>query len=114
MNSTAAVYAMLFLAIVLEVVGTTALQMSQQFTRPLPTLVLVVCYAAAFYCLSFTLRSIPVGIAYAIWSALGIVLISLVGLVVFKQKLDLPAIVGLALIIGGVLVVNIFSKSVSH
>lgn len=114
MNSTAAVYAMLFLAIVLEVVGTTALQMSQQFTRPLPTLVLVVCYAAAFYCLSITLRSIPVGIAYAIWSALGIVLISLVGLVVFKQKLDLPAIVGLALIIGGVLIVNIFSKSVSH
>lgn len=109
-----AVYALLFVAIVLEVIGTTALQLSQQFTRLGPTLVLVVCYAAAFYCLSITLRVIPVGIAYAIWSALGIVLISLVGLIYFKQRLDLPAILGLALIIAGVLVVNLFSKSVSH
>jgi len=96
------------------VIGTTALQMSQQFTRLGPTVVLVVCYAAAFYCLSVTLRVIPVGIAYAIWSALGIVLISVVGLVFFRQKLDLAAIIGLALIIIGVLVVNLFSKSVSH
>jgi len=88
--------------------------MSQQFTRLGPTIVLVVCYAAAFYCLSVTLRVIPVGIAYAIWSALGIVLISVVGLVFFRQKLDLAAIIGLALIIIGVLVVNLFSKSVSH
>ncbi len=109
-----AVYALLFVAIVLEVIGTTALQLSQQFTRLGPTLVLVVCYAAAFYCLSITLRVIPVGIAYAIWSALGIVLISMVGLIYFKQRLDLPAILGLALIIAGVLVVNLFSKSVSH
>ena len=112
--ANASVYAMLLVAIVLEVIGTTALQMSQQFTRLGPTIVLVVCYAAAFYCLSVTLRVIPVGIAYAIWSALGIVLISMVGVVLFRQKLDLAAIIGLALIIAGVLVVNLFSKSVSH
>ncbi|TCL74538.1 SMR family transporter [Rhizobium sp. BK251] len=113
MNITA-VYAMLFVAIVLEVVGTTALQMSQQFTRLWPTLAVIACYAGAFYCLSLTLRSIPVGVAYAIWSALGIVLISSVGLVFFKQKLDLAAVIGLGLIIAGVVVVNLFSKSVSH
>jgi small multidrug resistance pump len=112
--ANASVYAMLLVATVLEVIGTTALQMSQQFTRLGPTVVLVVCYAAAFYCLSITLRVIPVGIAYAIWSALGIVLISMVGVVLFRQKLDLAAILGLALIIAGVLVVNLFSKSVSH
>jgi small multidrug resistance pump len=112
--ANASVYAMLLAAIVLEVIGTTALQMSQQFTRLGPTLVLLVCYAGAFYCLSVTLRVIPVGIAYAIWSALGIVLISMVGVVLFRQKLDLAAIIGLGLIIAGVLVVNLFSKSVSH
>ncbi|EJB05853.1 small multidrug resistance pump [Rhizobium sp. BK619] len=112
--SQAAVYGLLFAAIVLEVIGTTALQLSQQFTRIGPTVLVVACYAAAFYCLSLTLKSIPVGIAYAIWSALGIVLISSVGLVFFKQRLDLPAIVGLGLIISGVVVVNLFSKSVSH
>ncbi|MBN8949226.1 MULTISPECIES: SMR family transporter [unclassified Rhizobium] len=112
--ANASVYAMLLVAIVLEVIGTTALQMSQQFTRLGPTIVVMICYAAAFYCLSVTLRVIPVGIAYAIWSALGIVLISVVGVVLFRQKLDLAAIIGLALIIAGVLVVNLFSKSVTH
>ncbi|MEF0942499.1 SMR family transporter [Rhizobium sp. BR 362] len=112
--ANASVYAMLLVAIVLEVVGTTALQMSQQFTRLGPSIVLVLCYVAAFYFLSLTLRVIPVGIAYAIWSALGIVLISAVGLVFFRQKLDLAAIIGLGLIIAGVLVVNLFSKSISH
>ncbi|TCU32454.1 SMR family transporter [Rhizobium azibense] len=112
--SPAAVYALLFAAIVLEVIGTTALQLSQQLTRFWPSLLLVVCYTAAFYVLSLTLKVIPVGIAYAIWSALGIVLISVVGFVYFKQRLDLPAVIGLGLIITGVLVVNIFSKSISH
>ncbi|WP_438617525.1 DMT family transporter [Oryzifoliimicrobium ureilyticus] len=107
-------YGMLFLAIVLEVIGTTALQASQQFTRLWPTLIMAACYCSAFYCLSVTLKTIPVGIAYAIWSGLGIVLISIVGLVFFKQKLDLPAILGLGLIITGVLIVNLFSKSIQH
>jgi len=112
--SPVAVYALLFAAIVLEVIGTTALQLSQQFTRLWPSVLLLVCYAAAFYALSHTLKVIPVGIAYAIWSALGIVLISAVGLVCFKQRLDLPAVIGLALIVAGVLIVNIYSKSISH
>ena len=112
--ANASVYVLLFLAIALEVIGTTALQMSQQFTRPGPIVVLVLCYMAAFYCLSVTLKVIPVGIAYAIWGGLGIVLISIVGIVLFRQKLDLPAIIGMALIIVGVLVVNLFSKSISH
>ena len=75
---------------------------------------MAVCYAVAFYFLSMTLRVIPVGVAYAIWSALGIVLISLVGLVLFRQRLDFPAIVGLTFIVVGVLIVNLFSKSISH
>lgn len=104
-------HAALGLAIVLEVIGTSALQASRQFTQPLPTTVMAICYLGAFYCLSLALRAIPVGIAYAIWSGLGIVLISLVGLVVFKQKLDLPAVLGLGLIVAGVVVVNVFSKS---
>lgn len=107
-------YLALLAAIVLEVLGTSALQASQQFTRPLPTLVTIVSYLGAFYLLSLVLRVIPVGIAYAIWSGLGIVLISTVGLVVFKQKLDLPAIVGLGMIVAGVVVVNVFSETITH
>ncbi len=101
-------------AIALEVAGTTMLQMSQQFTRPWPTLGMGVCYLIAFYLLSIALKQIPVGLAYAIWSGLGVVMIATIGAVLFKQKLDLPAIAGLALIVGGVLVINLFSKSVSH
>ncbi|MFT4190946.1 MAG: SMR family transporter [Comamonas sp.] len=100
-------YASLLLAIVLEVVGTSALQQSQQFTRLAPTLLMAACYAGAFYLLSHTLKTMPVGIAYAIWSGLGIVLISLVGYLRFGQRLDAPAI-------AGVLVVNLFSKSLAH
>lgn len=101
-------------AIGFEVMGTTLLQQSQQFTKPWPTAGLAVCYGVAFYLLTLALKQIPVGLAYAIWSGLGVVLISVIGLFLFKQKLDLPAIIGLALIIGGVVVINLFSKSVSH
>jgi small multidrug resistance pump len=107
-------YLFLIAAIVLETIGTSSLQASQQFTRPLPTALMTVSYLVAFYCLSHALKVIPVGIAYAIWSGLGIVLISTIGLVVFKQKLDGPALIGLALIIAGVVVVNVFSKSMTH
>ncbi len=107
-------YAALMSAIVLEVIGTTFLQKSQQFTRLLPTLGMAVSYLAAFWLLSFTLKTIPVGIAYAIWSATGIVLISLVGFFAFGQRLDTPALIGIALIIAGVIVVNLFSTSVGH
>ena len=107
-------YGALFAAIVFEVIGTSFLQQTQQWTRLVPTLLMGASYAVAFYLLSITLLTMPVGIAYAIWSGLGIVLISLVGLVVFKQSLDLPAIIGLGLIVAGVLIVNLFSESVRH
>lgn len=107
-------YGSLAIAIALEVVGTTLLQQSQQFTRLLPTLGMALCYGAAFYLLSIALRTIPVGIAYGIWSGLGIVLVSAVGFFLFRQTLDLAAIIGIGLIIAGVIVVNVFSNSVSH
>ena len=107
-------WAALLGAIALEVAGTTMLQASQQFTRVWPTAGMAVCYGLAFYLLSIALRQMPVGIAYAIWSGLGVVLISVIGTVVFRQRLDLPAMVGLALIVGGVAVINLFSKTVGH
>ncbi len=107
-------WAALLGAIALEVAGTTMLQSSQQFTRAWPTAGMAVCYGLAFYLLSIALRQMPVGIAYAIWSGLGVVLISVIGTVVFRQRLDLPAMVGLAMIVGGVVVINLFSKTVGH
>ncbi|HET8728976.1 MAG TPA: multidrug efflux SMR transporter [Alphaproteobacteria bacterium] len=107
-------YVYLFIAIVFEVVGTSALQASQQFTRPLPSLMVLAFYAAAFFFLSLSLRVLPIGIAYAVWSGLGIVLISAVGFFWYRQPLDLPALIGLGLIIAGVVVVNVFSNSVTH
>lgn len=101
-------------AIALEVVGTTLLNQSQQFTRPWPTAGMALCYGLAFYLLSIALKQMPVGIAYAIWSGLGVVAISVIGLVLFKQRLDLPAVIGLTMIVGGVVVINLFSKAVSH
>lgn len=107
-------YLYLAFAIVAEVIGTTALKASDSFTRPLPSLVTVGCYALSFYLLTFSLRVLPTGIAYAIWSGVGIILISLISWIVYQQRLDLPAIVGLGLIIAGVVVINLFSKSASH
>jgi small multidrug resistance pump len=107
-------YLYLIMAVGFEVIGTAALQASEQFTRPKPLILTAIGYAAAFYFLSLVLRSMPVGIAYAIWSGLGVVLITIVGLVWFGQKLDMPAIVGLALIVAGVAIINLFSKTVVH
>lgn len=107
-------YLYLGIAIVAEVIATSALKSSESFTRLWPSLLTLAGYALAFYFLSLTLRSIPVGIAYALWSGVGIVLISLLGWWVHKQTLDLPALLGLGLIIAGVLVINLFSKSVPH
>lgn len=107
-------YLYLLLAIVAETIGTAALQASQQFTRPLPVVVLTIAYAVAFFLLGHALKFMPVGVVYAIWSGLGIVLIALIGLVVFGQRLDLPAILGIGLIIAGVLVLHLFSDSTPH
>lgn len=107
-------YVPLVFAIMLEVAGTSMLQRSAQFTRLWPTLGMAVCYLASFYLLSLSLRVLPLGVAYAIWSALGIVLVAMIGLVVFGQRLDLPAVIGLTLIAAGVIVINLFSKSIGH
>ncbi len=104
----------LSIAIVAEVIATTALKAAAGFTRPLPSLVVVIGYAIAFFCLSLTLRSVPIGIAYAIWSGVGIVLVSVAAWLLFGQRLDLPALLGIALIMAGVLVINLWSKSVTH
>ena len=102
------------LAILSEVIATSALKLSNGFTQLTPSIVTLVGYAIAIYLLSLTLRHIPVGIAYALWSGIGIVGIAIIGLVWFKQSLDLPAIVGIALILLGVVIVNGFSKSIVH
>lgn len=107
-------YLYLIMAVDFEVIGTAALQASEQFTRPKPLILTAIGYAAAFYFLSLVLRSMPVGVAYAIWSGLGVILITLVGLVWFGQKLDMPAVIGLALIVAGVAIINLFSKTVAH
>jgi small multidrug resistance pump len=99
----------LAVAIVAEVVATSALKASNGFSRPAPTLLVVAGYGIAFYCLALTLKTLPVGIAYAVWSGLGIVLVALVSWLLYDQKLDLPAMLGMALIISGVLVLNLFS-----
>lgn len=113
MNAALA-YAPLALAIVLEVIATSFLKRSEQFSQLIPSIIVVVCYAGSFYFLSLALRVIPVGIAYAIWSGTGIVLISLIGYLAFGQKLDWAAIIGIGFIMTGVLIVNLFSRSVAH
>jgi small multidrug resistance pump len=107
-------YLLLLIAIIAEVTATSALNASNGFTKLIPSLIVIVGYGVAFYCLSLTLKSIPLGIAYAIWSGLGVVLTAIVGLLLFKQKLDVAAIAGLSLIVMGVIVLNVFSKSAVH
>lgn len=101
-------------AIICEVVATSALKASDGFTRPAPSAVTAVGYLVSFYLLSLALKTIPVGVAYAIWSGLGIVLIAAIGWLVFGQRLDAPALLGMALIIAGVAVMNLFSKTTAH
>lgn len=107
-------YLYLAIAIVGEVVGTAALKATEEFTRLIPSLIVVVGYGMAFFFLTLALRTIPVGIAYAVWAGIGIVLISAASWVLYKQTLDAPAIVGIALIAVGVVVINAFSSSISH
>jgi len=107
-------YLILALAVLFETIGTSALQASQQFTRLWPSVLVVVAYAISFYLLAMTLRVMPVGVVYALWSGLGIILISGIGFVVFQQRLDLPAICGLGLIVLGITVIHLFSNASPH
>ena len=107
-------YALLILAVLAETIGTTALHASQQFTRFWPSVVVIVSYAIAFYLLSQTLKVMPVGIMYAIWSGLGIVFIALFGWLIFRQPLDTAALLGLGLIVAGILVIQVFSNATPH
>jgi len=102
------------LAILAEVIATSALKASDGFSQLLPSMVVIAGYGVAFFCLSLTLRQMPLGIAYAVWSGAGTALIALIGVVLYKQRLDLPAITGILLIVAGVLVLNLFSKSSAH
>ena len=102
------------IAIVAETIATSALKSSEGFSKLVPSLIVLAGYGVAFYFLSLTLRSMPVGIAYAVWSGVGIVLITVVGWGVFGQKLDFPALLGMGLIVAGVVVMNVFSKAGAH
>jgi small multidrug resistance pump len=105
---------LLVIAIVSEVIATSALKSAEGFTRLWPSVVVVLGYGVAFYCLSEVVKSLPLGVTYAIWSGVGVALIALVGWLVFDQKLDGAALLGLGLIVTGVVIINVFSKTVSH
>ena len=101
------------IAIVAEVIATSALKSADGFTRLVPSIVVLTGYVIAFYFLSLTLKTVPVGLAYAIWAGVGMVLIALIGWLVLGQPLDMPALIGIALIIAGVVVINGFSRSIA-
>lgn len=105
------IYFYFAIAIVAEVVATSALKASEQFTRIIPSLTVVIGYCISFYMVTLVLRTIPVGITYAIWSGVGIVLITLIGAVLYRQIPDLPAIIGIGFIIAGVVIINLYSKT---
>lgn len=107
-------YLYLIIAIVAELIATTFLKKSNGFSLIIPSIITAIGYGVAFYFLSLTLRDIPVGIAYGLWSGIGIVFITLIGIIVFKEIPDLPAIIGIVLIVAGVVVINLFSKMGTH
>ena len=107
-------YLYLAIAIIAEVAATSALKASEEFTRLVPGIIVIVGYGVAFYFMTLVLRVIPIGITYAIWSGLGIVLVAIVSFFLYKQTPDIPAIIGMGLIVSGVIVINVFSKTISH
>jgi len=104
----------LMIAIAAEVVGTSSLKASEGFTKPMPSIVVLAGYGTAFFFLSLALKVMPVGVAYAVWSGAGVALIGLIGWLFFGQKLDAAAVLGMALIVAGVVVLNLFSKVAAH
>jgi small multidrug resistance pump len=107
-------YVYLAIAIIAEVIGTSALKASEEFTKLFPSIIVVLGYVVAFYFMTLTLRTIPVGITYAIWSGLGIVLVTIAGIFLYRQIPDTAAVIGMGFIILGVVIIHFFSKSVSH
>ena len=107
-------YFYLAIAIIAEVAATSALKASEEFTRLYPSIIVIVGYGVAFYFMTLVLRTIPVGITYAVWSGLGIVLVTIVGVLVYRQIPDMAAIIGMGLIVSGVVVIYLFSKTLSH
>lgn len=107
-------YLLLLVAVLFEALGTTSLQASQQFTRLVPSLGVVVGFGTAFYLFTLVLRYLPLGVTYAVWSGLGICLTALIGWLVFRQAVDLPALIGIGLIIAGIMVINLFSDTAAH
>ena len=107
-------YSYLAIAIIAEVIATSALKASEEFTKVVPSLIVIIGYGASFYFLTHVLKTIPVGVTYATWSGLGIVLVTIAGVILYKQTPDLPAVLGMGLIIAGVVVINVFSKTVGH
>lgn len=114
MNNLLFAYGLLGLAIISEVIGSTFLVKSVGFTKLFPSLMVVILFSIAFYLLSQVIKIIPLGIAYAIWAGVGIILTAIVGYIMFKQTLDTPALIGIVLIVAGVLVINLFSQSTGH
>jgi small multidrug resistance pump len=114
MNAVFLAYSLLGLAIISEVVGSTFLVKSEGFSKLFPSIMVIILFSLAFYLLSHVIKTIPLGIAYAIWAGFGIVLTAIVGYVLFKQTLDAPAMIGIALIVSGVVVINLFSQSTGH
>jgi small multidrug resistance pump len=104
----------LIIAIIAEVIGTSALKAADGFTRPGPSVLVVIAYGISFLCLSLTLRTLPVGIAYAVWSGVGVVLVTIVAWFLYQQRLDWPAVLGISLILAGVMVLNLFSNMSGH
>ena len=102
------------IGIIAEVAATSALKASEEFTRLAPSIIVVAGYGVSFYFMTLVLRVIPIGITYAVWSGIGIVLVAIVGFFLYKQTLDIPAIIGMGLIVLGVIVLNVFSKTISH
>jgi len=107
-------YLYLAIAITSEVIATSALKASAEFTKLFPSVIVIVGYGLAFYFMTLTLRSIPLGITYAVWSGIGIVLVSIVGFFLYQEIPDVPAIIGMSLIITGVVVIHVFSKTINH
>ncbi|MFW5710155.1 MAG: DMT family transporter [Bacteroidota bacterium] len=107
-------YIYLTIAVICEVVATSSLKATREFTRLTPTLVVITGYLAAFYFLTLSLKTLTIGVAYAIWSGLGIVLIAIFGYIIYREMLDIPAIIGIVLILTGIAVINVFSGTVTH